>query len=227
MSELDKELFWFQYETTLINTFISVALSIVLMLICHYVIKYFLNGYRNHRLKRLFLKKPFLRKQDETMWSLSGIFVLFYFPTMLIVFITIQLWAPILKFLPTPFAFNTNDIILYSTISYSVIIGGSMFSFYKLMVFFIKSQKPTFVNKKKTLFKRELDHKIHILKRIQSLGEVAFSLLTVALLICSIVGNQLKPVQNILLLIVLTAFVPILPIFGASKLVISKNVSEC
>lgn len=225
MSELDKELFWFQYKTTLINTFISVALSIVLMLICHYVIKYFLNGYRNHRLKRLFLTEPFLRKQDETMWSLSGIFALFYFPTMLIVFLTIQLWEPMFKFLPTPFAFNTDDVILYSTISYSVIIGGSMFSFYKLMAFFIKPQNKILVNKNNILFKRERDHKIYILKRIQSLGEVAFSLLTVVLLICSIVGNQLKPVQNILLLMVLTTFVPILPIFGASKLVISKNVS--
>lgn len=225
MSELDKELFWFQYKTTLINTFISVALSIVLMLICHYVIKYFLNGYRNHRLRRLFFTEPFLREQDETMWSLSGIFSLFYFPTMLIVFLTIQLWEPMFKFLPITFAFNTDDVILYSTISYSVIIGGSMFSFYKLMAFFIKPQNKILVNKKNILFKRERDHKIYILKRIQSLGEVAFSLLTVVLLICSIVGNQLKPVQNILLLMVLTTFVPILPIFGASKLVISKNVS--
>lgn len=225
MSELDKELFWFQYKTTLINTFISVALSIVLMLICHYVIKYFLNGYRNYRLRRLFFTEPFLREQDETMWSLSGIFALFYFPTMLIVFLTIQLWEPMFKFLPTPFAFNTDDVILYSTISYSVIIGGSMLSFYKLMAFFIKPQNKILVNKKNILFKRERDHKIYILKRIQSLGEVAFSLLTVVLLICSIVGNQLKSVQNILLLMVLTTFVPILPIFGASKLVISKNVS--
>ncbi|WP_419713223.1 hypothetical protein ACN2AV_12620 [Lentilactobacillus buchneri subsp. silagei] len=225
MSEDQKNMFWFLYKDTVINIVKLLVISIVLMVICHYFIKYFLNGYRNHRLRRLFLTKPFLREQDETMWSLSGISTLFYFSTMLIVFVTIQLWEPMVKFLPTPFAFNPDDVILYATISYSVFIGGSMFSFYKLMTFFIKPQKITFVNKENIRFKRERDHKIHILKRIQSLGEVAFSLLTVILLICSIIGNQLKPVQNTLLLTVLTAFVPVLPIFGASKLVISKNIS--
>ncbi|WP_282849583.1 hypothetical protein [Leuconostoc suionicum] len=116
-------------------------------------------------------------------------------------------------------------MILYAAISYSVIIAGSMFSFYKLMSFYIKPKTITADNKTNRLFKRELDHKIHILKRMQNLCEVAFSLLTVVLLICSIVGNQLKPIQNTLLLTVLTAFVPILPILGASKLVISKNES--
>lgn len=225
MSEDQKTMFLFVYKDTIINTLKLIVISIVLMVICHYVIKHFLNGYRNHRLRRLFGTKPFLREQDETMWSLSGIFALFYFPTMLIVFITIQLWEPMFTFLPTPFAFNPDDVILYSTISYSVIIGGSMFSFYKLMAFYISPQNPKSVSKKSRLFKKELNHKIYILKRMQSLCEVAFSLLTVVLLICSIIGNQLKPVQNTLLLMVLTTFVPILPMLGASKLVISKNVS--
>lgn len=210
------ELFWFQFGPTLHNILILIFISIVLMFICYFIIKFFLNGYRELRWRRLFLKKPHLRKQDETMWSLGGLFTLFYFPTMISVYITIQFWLPISDYIPTLFPFNSDDMILYATTSYSVIIGVSMFSFYKLLSFYIKPK--TYDYKKK-----ELNHKFYILKRMQNLCEVAFSFLTIALLICNIVGTQLELLQSTLLLLVLTTFVPIMPIFGASKLVISKN----
>lgn len=214
------ELFWFQSGPTLHNILILIFISIVLMFICYFIIKFFLNGYRELRWRRLFLKKPHLRKQDETMWSLGGLFTLFYFPTMISVILTIQFWLPILPFLPTLFPFNSDDMILYATTSYSVIIGVSMFSFYKLLSFYIK---PKTCENEKMLVKTELNHKIYILKRMQNLCEVAFSFLPIALLICTIVGTQLELLQSTLLLLVLTTFVPILPIFGASKLVISNN----